>query len=108
MTDTLQRSVEVPVAPAEAWPVVADPAWLGEDGSIDLRPGGEGWVDDGGDTRFLVVEEVDEPRRLAYRWATFVEEPTRVEIELAPTATGTRITVTESPLRAPRAQLLAA
>ena len=44
------------------------------------------------------MEEVDEENRLVYRWATFAEEPTRVEIGLTPIPEGTRITISESPI----------
>jgi uncharacterized protein YndB with AHSA1/START domain len=109
VSDTVQRDIEVPVPPEQAWPAVADPRWLGDAGEFDLRPGGEGWVDDEGETHFVLIEEVDKPRRLTYRWATFTDRPSRVEIELTPTPIGTRVTVTETPLSAsPRAQLLAA
>lgn len=105
----MRQDVEVPVSPERAWPAVADPNWLGDAGEFDLRPGGEGWVEDEGETHFVLIEEVDEPRRLTYRWATFADAPSRVEIDLTPTATGTRVTVTETPLSSsPRAQLLAA
>jgi uncharacterized protein YndB with AHSA1/START domain len=103
MRDILHKEVEVPCEAEEAWGHVIDPSWLGDDGELTATPGSEGWVKSGDDIRYLVVEEVEEERRLAYRWASFTEEPTRVEIELSPTAEGTRITISESPLQA-RAQ----
>jgi uncharacterized protein YndB with AHSA1/START domain len=103
MTDILHKEVEVPCTTEEAWSHVIDPSWLGDDGEINVVPGGEGWVKSGDDVRYLVVEEVEEERHLAYRWASFTEEPTRVEIDLSPTSEGTRISISESPLRA-RAQ----
>ncbi len=109
MSDAIQRSASLPATPEEVWAHVTHPDWLGDDGDLDPRPGGEGRVDEGDVTRFIVVEEVEEPRRLVYRWATFADEPTRVEIDLTPTEGGTRVTVIESPLHAtPPAQLLAA
>jgi uncharacterized protein YndB with AHSA1/START domain len=79
---------------------VLDPSWLGDDGEVDAKEGGEGWVRDGEDTKYLFVEEVIEEERFVYRWASFVDEPSRVEIELAPTAEGTRVEIIESPLPA--------
>ena len=109
MSDVIQRSAYLPATPKEVWAHVTSPEWLGEDGELDPRPGGEGRVDEGGVSRFLVVEEVDEPRRLVYRWASFADEPTRVEIDLTPSEGGTRVTVIESLLHAtPPTQLLAA
>lgn len=109
MSDAIQRSVDLPASPEDVWSKVTRHDWLGDDGEIDLRPGGEGWIECEGAARYLVVEEVDEPRRFVFRWATFTDEPTRVEIDLAPSEEGTRVTVTELPLRVtPPAQLLAA
>ena len=48
------------------------------------RPDADGWISDGDDVRYLIVEEVDEENRLVYRWATFTDEPSRVAIELHP------------------------
>jgi uncharacterized protein YndB with AHSA1/START domain len=103
MRDILHKEVDVPCASEEAWGHVIDPSWLGDDGELNAVPGGEGWVKSGDDVRYLVVEEVEEERRLAYRWASFTEAPTRVEIDLSPTPEGTRISISESPLQA-RAQ----
>lgn len=100
MSDCVQREFEVPCDLEAAWDHVIDPSWLGEEGEVDLRPEGEGWVRDQGTTRYLVVEEVDEQRRLVYRWASFTDAPSLVEIELAPSSAGTRISITESPLQA--------
>jgi uncharacterized protein YndB with AHSA1/START domain len=103
MRDILHKEVELPCDVEEAWAHVITPSWLGDDGELTAVPGSEGWVSSGDDIRYLVVEEVDEERRLAYRWASFTDEPTRVEIELSPSSTGTRISISESPLTA-RAQ----
>ncbi len=103
MRDILHKEVEVPCDVDEAWRNVVDPAWLGDEGQLTATPGSEGWVKSGDDVRYLVVEEVDESRHLSFRWASFTEEPTRVEIDLSPTAQGTRISISESPLSA-RAQ----
>lgn len=107
MSDILHREVEVPCSPADAWQHVIDPTWLGDEGQLDVVSGGEGWVRSDEEYRFLVVEEVEEERYLAYRWATFAEPPSRVEIELTPTDGGTRISISESPIEArARAQLV--
>jgi uncharacterized protein YndB with AHSA1/START domain len=103
MRDILYKELEVPCGVDEAWRHVISPVWLGDDGELTARPGSEGWVKCGDDIHYLVVEEVEEERRLAYRWASFTEEPTRVEIDLSPTSNGTHISISESPLQA-RAQ----
>jgi len=68
MTDTVYRELDLPCSPSEAWEHVIDPSWLGEDGDLPTTPGSDGWISDGGDVRYLIVEEVDEDSRLAYRW----------------------------------------
>ena len=98
MNDMVHREVELPCSSDEAWRHVTDPAWLGDDGSLDALEGAEGWVREGDETRYLVVEEVDVERHLAYRWASFTDAPTRVEIDLEPTSVGTRISITERPI----------
>ncbi len=100
MSEILHREVELPCSVDEAWAHVTNPSWLGEDGTLDVTPGGEGWVSDGDTTHFVLVEEVDEAERFVYRWASFDDEPTRVEITLEPSETGTRISISESPLAA--------
>ena len=100
MSDILYRELELPCSVAEAWAHVIDPSWLGDDGELDTVTGADGWVSSGDDTRYLIVEEVDEARRLVYRWASFCDEPSRVEIELTPVPSGTRISISESPLQA--------
>jgi len=98
MNDMVHREVELPCSSEEAWDHVTDPSWLGENGSLDALEGAEGWVNDGGETRYLVVEEVEVERRLVYRWASFTDAPTRVEIDLEPSGGGTRISITERPM----------
>lgn len=100
MSDTVHRVVELPCTQEEAWDFIIDPSWLGDEGEVTTEEGSEGWVRDGEDTKYLYVEEVIEGERFVYRWASFTEEPSRVEIELAPSPSGTSIDITESPLSA--------
>ncbi len=88
----LNREITLPVAPDEVWDSLAEPAWLGEDASIDLHPSGE--VRAGERSGF--VEEVDEPRRLVFWWSRPGEDATRVEIEIEAAAEGTVVRVLES------------
>jgi hypothetical protein len=100
MRDILHRVVELPCPIEETWDHVVDPGWLGDEGEVEAREGGEGWVRDGDETRWMLVEEVVEGERFVYRWASFTEEPSRVEITLSPTTEGTKVDIVESPLRA--------
>src|ERR687895_391187 len=55
----LNREITLPATPAEVWDPLTEPAWLGEDASIDLRPAGEVRVGE----RAGFVEQAEEPRR---------------------------------------------
>ena len=92
MDELVERELIVPDGVDEVWSSLAEPEWLGEDATIDLREAGD--VRAGERTGF--VEEVEAPHRLAFWWSAPGEESTRVEIELAEADDGTHIRVTES------------
>jgi uncharacterized protein YndB with AHSA1/START domain len=92
MDELVERELKVPDTADEVWRSLAEPEWLGEDATIDLREAGE--VRAGDRTGF--VEEADAPRRLVFWWSGPDEEATRVEIDLDETDAGTHIRVTES------------
>jgi uncharacterized protein YndB with AHSA1/START domain len=88
----LTREITLPATADEVWRSLAEPAWLGEDASIDLRPDGD--VRAGERTGF--VEEADEPRRLVFWWSQPGEDATRVELELEEDGEETHLRVVES------------
>jgi uncharacterized protein YndB with AHSA1/START domain len=92
MEDLVERELTVPDGVEEVWRSFAEPDWLGEDATIELREAGE--VRAGERTGF--VEEVDAPRRLAFWWSAPGEDATRVELGLEETDAGTHIRITES------------
>ena len=92
MDELVERELTVPEDVEDVWSSLAEPEWLGEDATIDLREAGE--VRAGERTGF--VEEVEAPHRLAFWWSAPGEEATRVELELDETGSGTHIRVTES------------
>src|SRR5215207_940167 len=92
MDDLVERELTVPEAPDEVWRSLAEPEWLGEDATIELREAGEVRAGE----RAGFVEEVDAPRRLVFWWSAPDEEATRVELDVDETDAGTRIRVTES------------
>jgi hypothetical protein len=98
VSNIIHRELELPCSPSEAWEQVLNPTWLGDDGELPTTPGAEGWVRDEDGVHFVIVEEVDENERYVYRWATFNDPPTRVEIDLLPIGDRTRISISESPL----------
>jgi uncharacterized protein YndB with AHSA1/START domain len=98
------RSVLIPAGPEDVWDALVDPSRL-EDWFADEVDGAEIVPDaevvfrwDDGSERVGVVEVVDAPRRLAFRWAEIGGEETEVAFELAEEAAGTRVTVVESGL----------
>jgi len=81
------RSVEIEADTEDVWSTLSDPElralWLDDD---DAR------------SRELRLDEVDDGQRLVWTWWRPDDEPgaSTVEIVLAPTAGGTRVTVTET------------
>ena len=96
--ETISRQVTLPTDLEEAWDLLTDAGWLGA--QVELHPveGAPGTVvDHDGTRRHLVVEQVAEGERLAWRWWTDDDrDVSRVEITLAPVEDGTRVTVTEA------------
>jgi uncharacterized protein YndB with AHSA1/START domain len=88
----LSREITLPAPADEVWRSLAEPAWLGEDAVIDLRPDGD--VRAGDRTGF--VEEVEEPRRLVFWWSAPGEDATRVELDLEEDGQETHVRVVES------------
>ncbi len=91
------------------WAALTDPlelaAWFGASVEMDLRPGGRAvfrWHD--GSSRPAVLEEVEAPRRLVFRWLPFERlgdgtvlavPGSRVELALEDQGEATRLTVVE-------------
>jgi uncharacterized protein YndB with AHSA1/START domain len=92
MEHTVERELTVPEEAEEVWRSLAQPEWLGEDASIELREAGDVRAGE----RDGFVEEADAPRRLVFWWSEPDEDATRVEIDLDETQDGTRVRVTES------------
>jgi uncharacterized protein YndB with AHSA1/START domain len=92
MDHLVERELTVPEEAEDVWRSLAEPDWLGEDASIELREAGEMRAGD----RSGFVEEADAPRRLVFWWSAPGEEATRVELDLDETDEGTHIRVTES------------
>ena len=86
------REITLPAPAEEVWKSLAEPAWLGEDAEIELRPDGEVRVGE----RTGFVEEVEEPRRLVFWWSAPGEDASRVELELTDDGEQTHLRVVES------------
>jgi uncharacterized protein YndB with AHSA1/START domain len=88
----LTREITLPATAEEVWRSLEEPAWLGDDASIELHPAGE--VRAGDRTGF--VEDVEEERRLVFWWAAPGEDSTRVELSLDEDGDVTHVRVVES------------
>lgn len=107
--DRISRSAELPAPPDTVWEALTESGklseWFGARATGQFRPGGRvtfRWED--GRERVAVFEELDRPRRLAFRWLPFERHPRgetrivgpgRVEITVERVPDGTRITVAE-------------
>lgn len=112
MDDRIEQEVMIEAPLETVWRVVTEPEhivrWWADDVSLDVRPGGEGlfvFARNGSAERKTVrvqVEDVDEPRRLAFRWAhpegvaAAPGNSTFVEFSLIPEGERTRLRVVES------------
>ncbi len=104
MSVSISREVVLPVPPEELWPALTEAErlaeWFAPGVRIDARPGGDAvfsWEDG---ARRAVIEEVEAPRRLSFRWAEAGEEgdvdQSRVEFTLDEVSGGTRLRVVET------------
>ena len=104
--DRIERTIEIAHPPARVWAALTTAeglgTWFGDSATIDLRPGGEAKLTwSSGDAASLRIERVEPPTAFGFTWGINGlpdDDPRRtyVEFTLAPTATGTRLTVVES------------
>lgn len=111
----MEKVQDFDVPADELWAALTEPeqlaAWLGDEVTLDVRPGGQGRVVDDGETRRVVVDDVEEGRRLAFTWwpeepaghrgtaggtATIAGAPTSVELVVEPADAGCRLIVRET------------
>jgi uncharacterized protein YndB with AHSA1/START domain len=105
----IERRVVLPAAPDAVWEALTDgeqlSRWFGCRVEIEPRPGGRITAFDLGRIRRALVESVEPPGRLAFRWLPETGGPgwpppprTRVEITVEEAAGGAVLTVVESAL----------
>ena len=106
---TVNRDVDLDLAPDALWQLVSDPAemsgWLGDDVDLDVRPGGTGTIADGdGDVRDVRVDRVDSGRMVLTWWdrASARESEVVLEVISRPDG-GSRLRITETLLGVPPA-----
>ena len=107
-TVSVRREVVLEAAREEVWAALTEAdrlaQWFANEVELELVPGGEGtfrWTN--GEERRAVVEDVDPGRRLAFRWLDEEGHETSVELTLSEAEDGTRLTVEETAVAAPRA-----
>ena len=105
---TVTRSVDIAAPVAKVWSAVTEPEhlarWFGQTIELDeLAVGARGVFGfEGYGDSAVVIEELDPPRAIAYRWGNDkaggvdLEHSTVFRFTLEPTASGTRLTVVES------------
>ncbi|MDO3402523.1 SRPBCC domain-containing protein [Mycolicibacterium neoaurum] len=109
MTTALEitRIVDIAASPAAVWAALTEQdlitQWFGDSAEFDPVPGGVGYFGWSTHGRFrVVVEQIEAPRLLVYRWAREVDvdpvpgNSTVVRFELTPTADGTRLALVET------------
>jgi uncharacterized protein YndB with AHSA1/START domain len=69
MEPMVERQIDLDAPPEEVWDAVSSPeTWLADSGELPLEPGAVGHLVEDGRGRTAVVEEVEDGRRLVYRW----------------------------------------
>lgn len=119
--DRAQSTVVIPASRTDVWEAVTEPdrlsEWFGADVvEMDLRPGGRiVFRNPDGTVRRALIEAVEPPARIAFRWLPVEQRPdgsleqiphTSVEMLLDETPDGTQVTVVETPMTGLRESLL--
>ncbi|MDO9355843.1 MAG: SRPBCC domain-containing protein [Solirubrobacteraceae bacterium] len=102
--EAVRRERDLPCSADDAWSLLRDAEglerWLADEVDLVVAPGEEGTLRDGDETRVVLVESVDEGRRLSLRWWSGEGEPSVVDLTLEPVGDdASRLVVTELPLR---------
>ena len=104
----ITRSIDIKATPERVWAALTEAdliaQWFGDSCEFDAKPGGRGtfgWSEHGVKCR-VVVEHVDAPKTLVYRWAAESDvdpvtgNSTVVRFELTEIDGGTRLTLVET------------
>lgn len=93
--ESVIEELEVEGDLADVWAAVTAGEWLGDDVELDVRIGGAGHVTDDGETRQVVVTDVDHGRRIAWHWWSDRGDLSSVEVTLVPDGPVTVVRVVE-------------
>ena len=99
--ESVVREVFLDAEPSEVWEAVTDPEhladWFGAEPDGQIAPGElVRFRTPDGDERRAVIERMDEPRELTFRWLPTADEPpSRVDITIDETDDGSVLRVVE-------------
>jgi uncharacterized protein YndB with AHSA1/START domain len=102
----ITRTIETDLEAGELWTLVADGdgwvEWMVDDADIDMDPGAHGSVVDDGVARDVRIDHVDPSRRVVFTWwpHSRPDQASNVELVILPSATGSRLRITETYARA--------
>ena len=103
VVETVRRERVLRCSIDDAWALLRDAdgleRWLADEVDLVIEPGERGVLRDGDTVRDVVVESVEEGRRLSLRWWTPDGEPSVVDLTLDRVEGRTRLVVTDVPLR---------
>lgn len=104
----VRREVVLPVDRETAWTAIQDAeglaTWLADEVALEIEMGAEGWLRwEDGESRRVVVQEVEQRRRVVLRWSECEGPETVVELVLDDVPGGTRLVVLELPVAQLRA-----
>jgi uncharacterized protein YndB with AHSA1/START domain len=105
----ITRSIDIKAPVAKVWAALTEPdliaQWFGDTAEFDPSPGGAGvfgWNDQAAGPFRVLVEHIDKPKTLVYRWARDADvdpvpgNSTVVRFDLTEIEGGTRLTVLET------------
>jgi uncharacterized protein YndB with AHSA1/START domain len=96
MVERIERELLIAASPEDVWEAVTGEGWLADEVTLDLTPGGDAEFRSRDEVKTGWVEDVLEPERLAFWWATDGEPATRVELTLTPAEEATLLRVVET------------
>jgi uncharacterized protein YndB with AHSA1/START domain len=107
--DWIEREILIEASRERVWSVLTEAehvaGWFGDSAELDLRPGGKaafGWREEATAVFHAVIERVEPPSFLSYRWARKTDtepvagESTLVEFTLTMDSLGTLVRVVET------------
>jgi hypothetical protein len=102
MTIEVSRAVELEGDAAEAWDLIGDgegwAAWMVDESTVDVVPGGGGEIVDDGERRDVRIDDVVDGERVTFTWwpAGYPETASSVELRIVTALPATVLEIVES------------